>query len=135
MMHPFVPLDGYELRTNPRDYCEIPYRSLVAVGVDNLLVAGRCYSAEFHALGATRIIATSMSMGQAAGHAAATCVQKQILPREVDGKELRAQLVAEGAHLNEPPMGYWEAQRNTEGELFVNSADTISIRNPNAPRF
>ena len=135
MMHPFVPLDGYELRTNPRDYCEIPYRSLVAVGVDNLLVAGRCYSAEFHALGATRIIATSMSMGQAAGHAAAACVEKQILPRELDGKELRAQLVAEGAHLNEPPMGYWADQRNTEGELFVNTADTISIRNPNAPRF
>ena len=135
MMHPFVPLDGYELRTNPRDYCEIPYRSLVAVGVDNLLVAGRCYSAEFHALGATRVIATSMSMGQAAGHAAAMSVQKQILPREVDGKELRALLVAEGAHLNEPPMGYWETVRNTEGEFFVNTADTISIRSNKAPSF
>ena len=135
MMHPFVPLDGYELRTNPRDYCEIPYRSLVAVGVDNLLVAGRCYSAEFHALGATRVIATSMSMGQAAGHAAAACVQKQILPRELDGRELRAQLVAEGAHLNEPPKGYWETVRNTEGEFFVNTADTISIRSDKAPAF
>ena len=107
----------------------------MAVGVDNLLVAGRCYSAEFHALGATRVIATSMSMGQAAGHAAAMSVQKQILPREVDGKELRALLVAEGAHLNEPPMGYWETVRNTEGEFFVNTADTISIRSNKAPSF
>ena len=72
---------------------------------------------------------------QAAGHAAAMSVQKQILPREVDGKELRALLVAEGAHLNEPPMGYWETVRNTEGEFFVNTADTISIRSNKAPSF
>jgi hypothetical protein len=135
MMHPFVPLEGYELRTNPRDYCEIPYRSLVPVGVDNLLVAGRCYSAEFHALGATRVIATSMSMGQAAGHAASMCIEKRIAARELDGRELRARLVAEGAHLNEPPMGYWETIRNTEGEFFVNTADTISIRSDKAPSF
>ena len=135
MMHPFVPLEGYELRTNPRDYCEIPYRSLVPVGVDNLLVAGRCYSAEFHALGATRVIATSMSMGQAAGHAAGMCIEKRIAARELDGRELRARLVAEGAHLNEPPKGYWEAIRNTEGELFVNTADTVSIRSDKAPAF
>lgn len=134
-MHPFVPMEGYELRTDPRDYCEIPYRSLVAVGVDNLLVAGRCYSAEFHALGATRVIATSMSMGQAAGHAATLCVDRRILPRELDGRELRALLVAEGAHLDAPPMGYWEKVRNTEGEFFINPMDTVSIRGSAPPPF
>ena len=127
MMHPFVKLGGYELRTNPRDYAEIPYRSLVATGVKNLLVAGRCYSAEFHALGATRVIATSMSMGQAAGHAAAMAVDKSISAREVDGRELRALLVKEGARLNEPPAGHWAMLREAEGELAVNSNDTISI--------
>ena len=55
--------------------------------------------------------------------------------RALDGRELRAQLVAEGAHLNEPPKGYWETVRNTEGEFFVNTADTISIRSDKAPAF
>ena len=133
MYHPFVDPEGVELRTDPRDYAEIPYRSLVALGIDNLLVAGRCYSAEFHALGATRIIATSMSMGQAAGHAAAIAVDRQIAAREVDGKELRALLVNEGARLNEPPTGYWETIRNAKGELYVNSADVVAIYEGDKP--
>jgi hypothetical protein len=127
MMHPFVAPGGYELRSNPRDYSEIPYRSLVATGVDNLLAAGRCYSAEFHALGATRIIATSMSMGQAAGHAASMAIDKGIALRDLDGKELRAVLVEEGARLNEPPAGYWATIREAPGEFYVNAVDTISI--------
>ena len=135
-MHPFVPPEeGYELRCNPREYCEIPYRSLVAVGVDNLLVAGRCYSAEFHALGGTRVIATCMSMGQAAGHAATLCVDRKILPREVDGAELRALLVKDGAHLDAPPMGYWEKMRNTEGEITIGFMDGAHIQSKNAPPF
>ena len=135
-MHPFVPPeDGYELRCNPRDWSEIPYRSLVAVGVDNLLVAGRCYSAEFHALGGTRVIATCMSMGQAAGRAAALCVDRGILPREVDGAELRALLVKDGAHLDSPPTGYWEAMRKAEGEIYVDVTDGAKIRSDNLPPF
>ena len=134
-MHPFVPMEGYELRCNPRDWCEIPYRSLVAVGVDNLLVAGRCYSAEFHALGGTRVIATCMSMGQAAGHAAALCADRRILPREVDGKELRALLVKEGAHLDQPPTGYWDTIYKLEGETVVGFADGATIRSDKMPSF
>ncbi len=127
MMHPFVSPEGMELRTDPRDYAMIPYRSLVPVGIDNLLAAGRCYSAEFHALGATRIIATSMSMGQAAGHAAALAAERGVAPRELDGRELRALLVREGARLNEPPAGYWETMRNAKGEYYVNTADVVAI--------
>jgi hypothetical protein len=134
MMHPFAPLGGYELRTDPRDWAEIPFRSLICSGIDNLLVAGRCYSAEFHALGATRVIATCFSMGQAAGHGAAMAVEKAIKARELDGKEVRAALISEGAHLNEPPRGaYWERFRQQKGELVVNSADMISIVDPNTP--
>ena len=47
--------------------------------------------------------------------------------REVDGKELRALLVKEGARLNEPPQGYWETIRNAKGEYYVNSADVVAI--------
>jgi len=49
LMHPFVNQGGYELRVDTSDYCEIPYRCLVPLGIDNMLLAGRCLSAEFHA--------------------------------------------------------------------------------------
>ena len=69
-MHPFGRPGGYEARVNPLEYCEIPYRSLVPLKIDNLLVAGRCVSAEFNAIAAVRVIAPSMSTGQAAAIAA-----------------------------------------------------------------
>jgi hypothetical protein len=76
-----------------------------------------------------------MSMGQAAGHAATMCVDKKILPREVDGKELRALLVKDGAHLDQPPMGYWEKMRSSEGELVIGFMDGVQIKSKDAPPF
>ena len=40
---------------------QVPYRSLLVRGVDNLLVAGRCISATHEALASTRVIAPSMA--------------------------------------------------------------------------
>lgn len=50
---------------------QIPYRSLVPVGLDNALVAGRGISATHSALAAIRVMTISMAVGQAAGTAAA----------------------------------------------------------------
>lgn len=129
MMHPFVAPDpdSYELRTDPREYCEIPYRSLVAKGVDNLLAVGRCYSAEFHAIGATRIIGTSMSMGQAAGTAASMAVDSGVALRDVDGKALKAQLIADGANLDKPPEGYWQEIREKKDGVPTVLANDIAV--------
>ncbi|MBO5515119.1 MAG: FAD-dependent oxidoreductase, partial [Schwartzia sp.] len=52
-------------------YYEIPYRALVTNGISNLLVAGRCASGSFAAQASFRIQPTCMSMGEAAGIAAA----------------------------------------------------------------
>lgn len=52
-------------------YYEIPYRAMVANEISNLLVAGRCISASFAAQASVRIQPTCMSMGEAAGIAAA----------------------------------------------------------------
>lgn len=52
-------------------YYEIPYRALVTNELSNLLVAGRCISASFAAQASVRIQPTCMSMGEAAGIAAA----------------------------------------------------------------
>lgn len=121
MLHPFVTPDAdtYEVRTNPREYAEIPYRSLVALGVDNLMAIGRCYSADFHAICATRIIGTSMSMGQAAGTAAAMAIDAGVPLRELDGAALKQQLIHDGCGLDQPPQGYWKAVRESKNEPFI----------------
>jgi hypothetical protein len=81
------------------DYYGVPYRSLIAKGVKNLLLAGRNVSADSTAAGAIRVMPPCMGMGQASGTAAALAVKKGITPREVDAQELRAVLKANGAHL------------------------------------
>ena len=53
----------------------VPYRALVANGFPNLLVAGRCISADRQAFASLRVQASCMGMGQAAGVAAAQAVR------------------------------------------------------------
>jgi len=129
-MHPLVKPSGYEIRTNPREYCEIPFRSLIARSVDNLLVPGRCCSAEYHAIGSIRVIGPSMGMGQAAGLGAAMFVDSDLSAvRELDGRLVRAAMITNGVALDAFPGGYWEHQRTFKGTLVVSPSDMIEIRN------
>ncbi len=61
----------------------IPFRCLYSRNVGNLLFAGRNISASHVAFGSTRVMATCSVMGQAAGTAAAMCVERGCLPREL----------------------------------------------------
>jgi len=78
---------------------QIPYRCLVPKTRDGLLVAGRCVSATREALGAIRLTAPAMAMGQAAGTAAALAVRIGCQPRHVDTARLREALRIGGAIL------------------------------------
>ena len=60
------------------EYYEIPFRALVADKVSNLLVVGRCASGSFAAQASFRIQPTCMSMGEAAGIAAAWGLKNNI---------------------------------------------------------
>lgn len=80
-------------------YYQVPYRSLVASGVDNLLLAGRCISATHEALASTRVIAPSMAQGEAAGVAAALAAQKGLAAKAVDVGEVQRILRERGAFL------------------------------------
>jgi hypothetical protein len=80
-----------------KPYYEIPYRSLVVKGIDNLFVAGRCLGAEFLAQSSLRIQVCCRATGEAAGIAATMAIDKKVLPREVDGKEVRAEMEKRGA--------------------------------------
>jgi hypothetical protein len=130
-MHPFGKPGGFEARCNPLEYCEIPYRSLVPLKIDNLLVAGRCASAEFNAIAAVRVIATSMSMGQAAATAAAMCLKDNIRPRELDGKLVRQSMIEQGIPLDKPPGGHWaDVKKELKGEFVVVPGDFIGVKTP-----
>jgi hypothetical protein len=92
-----------EGQTMGLQYTEIPYRSLLPQGVDNLIVAGRSVSAEWDALGILRIMPACMAMGQAAGTAAALAAREHLPTREVPVEALRANLLKQGAIL--APLG------------------------------
>ena len=81
------------------DVYEIPYRSLVPLKVDGLLVAGRCLSATHEAAGAVRVMPPVFAMGQAAGTAAALATERGLPPRRVDVPELQSVLRTQGAIL------------------------------------
>lgn len=84
----------------PGQYHDIPYRTLVPLQVDNLLVAGRCVSSTFEAQSAIRIEPTCRALGQAAGTAAALCLQHRVTPRELDSELLLAKLAQQGANVS-----------------------------------
>lgn len=77
----------------------IPYGCLVARDADNLLVAGRCFSADQLALSSARVMTTCAMMGQAAGIAAAWSAERRCAARDLDGIALRRHLEECGANL------------------------------------
>ena len=81
------------------DYYGVPYRSLLPQGVNQMLIAGRCVSADSTAAGAIRVMPPCMAMGQAAGTAAALAVKTGKFVRNIDVQALRARLVENGAVL------------------------------------
>ena len=87
----YVPISG--------DYYGVPYRSLIPKGVEQMLLAGRCVSADSTAAGAIRVMPPCMGMGQAAGTAAAMAVKEGTTVRKVDPQKLREVLKNRGAYL------------------------------------
>lgn len=76
---------------------DIPYRALVPQKVNNLLVSGRCISADRAALGSFRGTSVCMAIGQAAGVAAAVSAKSDVNSRSVDVKEVQNELINQRA--------------------------------------
>ena len=77
----------------------VPYRALIAEGFPNLLVAGRCLSADRVAFASLRVQASCMGSGQAAGVAAALASASGVAVQDVDVPALVAELKDMGAQL------------------------------------
>lgn len=65
------------------DHYYIPFRSLYSKNINNLLMAGRCFSCSHVGLGGPRVMNTTGQMGVAVGYAAALCKKYSTNPRGV----------------------------------------------------
>lgn len=79
------------------DSYDIPYGCLCPISIRNILVAGRCISATHEAFASSRVMPTSMAVGQAAGTAAAMAATCGLDVSKIDIKELRKALEDERA--------------------------------------
>ncbi|MBQ7856992.1 MAG: FAD-dependent oxidoreductase [Alistipes sp.] len=77
----------------------VPYRALIAPDFPNLLVAGRCLSADRQAFASLRVQASCMGTGQAAGVAAAQCAQTGAAVQSADVPTIIERLKCYGATL------------------------------------
>lgn len=77
----------------------VPYRALMAEGFPNLLVAGRCLSADRVAFASLRVQASCMGTGQAAGVAAAMAAAAGVSVQDVDIDALVDELKEMGTQL------------------------------------
>ncbi len=67
----------------------IPYGCTVSKDIANLMLSGRCASLDAVVMSSARVMPTCMAIGEAAGVGAALAVKENILPSEVDVKEVR----------------------------------------------
>jgi hypothetical protein len=81
------------------EWYEIPYGCIVAADMDNLLIAGRPISVDHAIHSSTRVMAPAVTIGQAAGMAAAMTVSSTTPVCDLDGTEVRARLREAGARL------------------------------------
>ncbi|MGD1944483.1 MAG: FAD-dependent oxidoreductase [Leptolyngbyaceae cyanobacterium] len=99
---------GFDLPLAPKAYrwggrwtgtpFTIPYEALVPVAIDGLLACDKNISVSHMANGATRLQPVVLGIGQAAGMAAALCVEQGCEPRELAVEALQRAL------LNEPTV-------------------------------
>jgi len=89
-------LSRKELYPPDDDWYDIPYRSILSVGVLNLLSTGRCISATHEGMAGSRVMGTCIAIGQAAGTAAALSTAAGVAPGELDAGRVQDALREDG---------------------------------------
>lgn len=84
-----------------RKYYDIPYEIMLPKNISNLLVAGRCVSADFEAQASVRLSPSAGAIGQAAGVAAALSVRDTVPVAEINIVKLQNHLRMDGAYIDE----------------------------------
>ena len=82
---------------------QVPYRTQYSKNIRNLFITGRIMSASHVAFGSTRVMLTLASAAQSVGMAAAHCVLRNLLPRDIaepeNVKRLQRDLQRVGGHI------------------------------------
>ncbi|MBK1875800.1 FAD-dependent oxidoreductase [Pelagicoccus mobilis] len=110
---------------------EIPYRSLYSRNISNLLFAGRNISQTHIALSSSRVMGTCALMGQAAGTAAAICIEKNTSPRGVYQKhltQLKEQLMRDDAFIPNHPAEDPDNLAKTASVAFASSTKSGDVK-------
>ncbi|MBY4213647.1 FAD-dependent oxidoreductase [Rhodococcus fascians] len=81
------------------DYYEVPYLALVPQAGEDIIVAGRCLSAEHEALASARVTAQCFEYGHAAAVAAVISIDQNIPFSKIDGQSVRAVMAEQGSSL------------------------------------
>lgn len=100
---------------------QIPLRSLYSKNINNLFFAGRNISQTHVALSSSRVMGTCAVQGQAVGTAAALCIAKRTLPRDIANthiNQLQEQLLRDDAYI---PQRYAKDQQD-----LARTADRIT---------
>ncbi len=87
---------GYHMHEMVRPY-DIGYGTLLPQGLDNVIVAGRCHSADSSALASSRVTVTAMGIGEAAGTASAMASMHGTGSRGLDIRKIQSTLLSNGA--------------------------------------
>jgi hypothetical protein len=93
-------VDGIEAQKNPINLYEeitfrLPYRILIPLNIEGLLVSGRLMGVEHTVETFTREMSFCMMLGQVAGAAAALCARNDIAPRALPFGSLKKQLISQ----------------------------------------
>ncbi len=82
--------DSTAQHCTPIKVFQIPYRSFLPKGVENLLVVGRCISGDHQVMAAYRVTGDCAAMGDCAGNAAANAILQGKSLKEITPAELRS---------------------------------------------
>jgi hypothetical protein len=95
-------IDGYGVLVLPTTgrYFHIPYRSLVPLQIENLLVAGRCIAGDKISHASVRSMMCCTVTGQGAGVAAALSIKDGVQAGDVGVARLQAELRRQGVRLD-----------------------------------
>lgn len=81
------------------DYYDVPYGTLVPQRGENIIVAGRCLSAEHQALASARVTAQCFEYGHAAAVATMASLESGVGYRDLDVRAIQDRMVANGSAL------------------------------------
>ena len=95
----FGPKTSQYITIQNGEYYGVSFKTMIPKSIENLLVAGRCFSAESVAAAAVRVMPPCMAMGQAAGTAACMAVKNNINVRNISYPMLKKSLVNQGVFL------------------------------------